>query len=149
MKERASEERIEELLAEFTENLAEKEDGSEKSVSAPEEAGSDRSLFETAQMLSSVIRPKQPSEEFSARLSKVLQERMAAGRIRRVIDKAMMDEDFRKSLFHDMVAACRSIGLSLTPQEAAALRELKEESVEDFANSLDERISKFFPANIT
>ena len=148
MKKRASEERIEELLVEFTENLTEKADGSDKSVSVPEEAEGDRSLFETVQMLSSVIQPKQPSEDFSARLSETLQERMAAGRIRRVIDKAITDEGFRKSFFHDMVAACRSIGLSLTPQEMAALGELKEDSVEDFANSLDERISKVFPASL-
>jgi hypothetical protein len=61
---------------------------------------------------------------------------------------AVTVEDFRKSLFHDIVAACRSIGFDLTPKELAALRNLKEDAVKEFANSLDERITKFFPANL-
>ena len=153
MKKRASEEKLEKLLVEFTENLAEKADGAEEIDSLSTETGDASSLFDTILTISSVIQPKQPPKEFAARLSQVVrtrfQEQIAAEKIRRIIDKATSDETFRKSFFRDMVAACGSIGLSLTPQEMAALRELKEDSVEEFANSLDERISKFFPTNLS
>ena len=153
MKKRASEEEIEELLVKFTENLTEKPNGSEEIDSLPTETGDASSLFDTVRTMSSVIQPKQPSKEFSTRLSQVVrarfQEQIAAEKIQRIIDKAASDETFRKSFFRDMVAACGSIGLSLTPQEMAALGELKEEAVEEFANSLDERISKFFPTNLS
>ena len=152
MKKRASEEKLEKLLVEFTENLAEKADGAEEIDSLSTETGDASSLFDTVRTISSVIQPKQPSKEFSARLSQAMrdrfQERMASEKIRRIIDKAVTDEAFQKSFFRDMASACRSIGLSLTPQEMAALRELKEDDVEEFANSLDERISKFFPATL-
>ena len=153
MKKRASEEEIEELLVKFTENLTEKANGSEEIDSLSTETGDASSLFDTVRTMSSVIQPKQPSKEFSTRLSQVVrarfQEQIAAEKIQRIIDKAASDETFRKSFFRDMVAACGSIGLSLTPQEMAALGELKEEAVEEFANSLDERISKFFPTNLS
>ena len=152
MKKRASEEKLEKLLVGFTENLAEKADGAEEIDSLSTETGDASSLFDTVLTISSVIQAKQPPKEFSARLSQVVrarfQEQIAAEKIRRIIDKATSDETFRKSFFRDMVAACGSIGLSLTPQEMAALRELKEDSVEEFANSLDERISKFFPTSL-
>ncbi len=73
---------------------------------------------------------------------------MSVEKIQRIIGMAVTIEDFRKSLFQDIVAACRGIGLSLTPKEIAALRNLKEDAVKEFANSLDERITKFFPINL-
>lgn len=152
MKKRASEEEIEELLVKFTENLTEKANGSEEIDSLSTETGDASSLFDTVRTMSSVIQPKQPSKEFSTRLSQVVrarfQEQIAAEKIQRIIDKAASDETFRKSFFRDMAAACGSIGLNLTPQEMAALGELKEDSIAEFANSLDERISKFFPASL-
>jgi len=61
---------------------------------------------------------------------------------------AVADNSFRKSLFQDVVAACHGLGLTLTPIEIAALRSLKEDSVKEFANSLDERISKVINVNM-
>jgi hypothetical protein len=118
------------------------------------------SLFETVRTISSVIQPKQPSEAFIARVSYATQQRMlqrlqehkltlqSTEKIQRIIGMAVTVEDFRRSLFHDIVAACRSAGFNLTPKEIAALRSLKEDAVKEFANSLDERITKFFPTNL-
>lgn len=110
------------------------------------------SLFETVQIISSVIQPKEVSEEFVTRVSQAAQERfqeqISAEKIQRIIGMAVTMEDFRRKLFQDIVATCRGVGLSLTPKEIAALRNLKEDAVKEFANSLDERITKFFPTNL-
>lgn len=76
------------------------------------------------------------------------QEQTSIEKIRKIIGMAITDADFRSSLFDDVEATCRSVGLSLTQMEVAALRSVKEDAVKEFANSLDERISKFFPINI-
>jgi len=152
MKKRDSEEKLEELLVEFTESLT---GGTSAELgSLPEEIGDALPLFDTVQAISSVLKPEQPSEEFAARLSHAVQERFQAQRkksaqkIRTIIARAVTDEDFRTSFFRDVVVACRSIGFELNAQEVAALRNLKEDAVKEFANSLDERITKFFPANL-
>ena len=82
MKRTGSAEKLEELLVGFTENLTE---GASRSMeldstgqidSLPEEAkGEALSLFETVRTISSVIQPKQPSEEFMARVSNAVQEK--------------------------------------------------------------------------
>ena len=151
------EKKLERLLAEFTESLAGEanepmELSSEEINSLSREMDDVRSLFETIRTISSVIQPKQPSEEFVSKVSEAVQEdfekQVSTNRIQRVIGMAVTMEDFRKSLFHNVAAACRSIGLSLTPNEIALLRNLKEDVVKEFANSLDERITKFFPTNL-
>jgi hypothetical protein len=157
MKNRNAEEKLEEVLLGFTESLTEgtgwsANSGTEDLASLPEEMkGEALSLFEAVRTVSSVIQ-KQPSEEFTARVSRAVQERyrerISTEKIQRIIGMAVTVEDFRKSLFSNVVAACRSIGLSLTPKEVAALRSLKEDAVKEFANSLDERITKFFPTNL-
>ena len=158
MKKKSSEEKLEKLLADFTDDLIEKVNGSEELSSENIgylSAGKNEvlSLFETIRTISSVVQPKQTSQEFMDKVSRAaqerFQERISTEKIQKIIGMAVTVAEFRKALFHDIVSACRGIGLSLTPQEMAALRELKEESVEDFANSLDERISKFFPASLT
>ena len=80
MKKRNAEEKLEEVLLDFTESLAggtgwSRDSGSEEFASLPEEMRSEAlSLFETVRTVSSVIQ-KQPSEEFMARVSRVVQER--------------------------------------------------------------------------
>lgn len=187
MKKRRSKEKLEKLLADFTESLAggancsmepsfeESKFLSEKNLGAdsalafcesedsflvvgdptssysakPREVAS---LLETVRTISSVIQPEQPSEDFAAKVSHAVQDRfqeqISTEKIQRIIGMAVTVEGFRKSLFHDVVAACRSVGFNLTPKEIAALRNLREDAVEEFANSLDERITKFFPANL-
>ena len=87
-----------------------------------------------------------------ARVSAAVQERfrdqVSKEKIQKIIGMAVTIEEFRKSLFTDIVAACRSIGLTLTPKEIVALRNLREDAVSEFANSLDERITKFFTGNL-
>ncbi len=158
MKEGISEKKLEKLLVDFTESLTGEASGATKLSSEDfdsllEETDGNSSLFKTVRTISSAIQPRQPSEEFSASLLQAAQERFqeqtSARKIQRVISMAITDDGFRKSFFHDVVAACRNIGFDLTPQEAAALRNLKEDAVEEFANSLDERITKFFPAGLS
>ena len=157
MKKREPEEKLEKLLADFTESLTGEASGAmelsfEEINSLSEETDDVLPLFETVRTISSVIQPKQPSEEFIARVSHAVQERLqeqtSAEKIQRIIGMAVTLEDFRESFFRDIVAACRSAGFNLTPKEIAALRNLKEDAVKRFANSLDERITKFFPASL-
>ena len=130
-----------ELLRDFLEDLANGSIG-------PEE----ESFCETIQTISSVIRPEQPSKDFVNRVSNAVQERfdqqISTEKVQRIIGMAVTLEDFRKSLFNDVVVACRSVGFSLTPKEIAALKNIREDAVKEFANSLDERITKFFPTNL-
>ena len=155
MKNRRSEEKLEKLLVSFTENLTgetsrvvglnpeEMDFPSEKEIS---------SLFETVQTISSVIQPGELPEGIVNRISCTAKERfreqMSAEKIQKIIGMAVTMDDFRKSLFLDIITACRGVGLALTPKEIAALRNLKEDAIKEFANSLDERITKFFPANL-
>jgi len=155
MKKKRSEKKLEKSLVNFTDNLTWKtgkavECSSQRTDSPSEKEVS--SLFETIRIISSVIQPKQLSEEFADRISaaaqKRYQEQVSEEKIQRIIGMAVTMEDFRKSLFQDIIDACRGVGMILTPGEIAALRNLKEDAVKEFANSLDERITKFFPANL-
>jgi len=158
MKKRRSVKTLEDLLADFTENLTGEvseliESSSARQInSLSEETDDVSSLFKTVRIISSVIQPKQPSEEFIARVSHAAQERLeeqiSIEKLQRIIGMLVTDNDFRRGFFHDIVASCRNAGLNLTPREMAALRSLKEEAVKEFANSLDERITKFFPASL-
>jgi hypothetical protein len=158
MRKRRSEKDIEKLLADYTESLAggtaepSSDSVSEKISFSASEDDELSSLYETVQTVSSVVQPRQPSEEFVSRVSGAVQKRfreqISTEKLQRIIGMAITLEDFRKSLFRDVVAACRGAGFSLTPMEIAALRDLKEDAVNDFANSLDERITKFFPTNL-
>lgn len=155
MKKKRSEKKLEKLLVDFTDNPTGKigkavEFSSQRTDSPSEEEVS--SLFETIRIISSVIQPKQLSEEFADRISdatqKRHQEQVSEDKIQRIIGMAVTMEEFRKSLFQDIVDACRGVGMVLTPGEIKALRNLKEDAVKEFANSLDERITKFFPTNL-
>jgi hypothetical protein len=156
MRKGRSEEKLEKVLADFTESLAGKTDATmavnskEVDPLLREEA---LPLFKTVQIISSVIQPRQLPEGFEIRASHAarerFQEQMSAKKIQRIIGMAVTMEDFRKSLFQNIVTTCRGIGVTLTPSEIASLRNLKEDAVKEFANSLDERITKFFPINLS
>jgi len=156
MRKGRSEEKLERLLANFTESLTEETDATVAANSKeidPLLREEVLPLFRTVQIISSVIQPRQLPEGLETRVSHVTQERfqeqMSAKKIQRIIGMAVTMQDFRKSLFRDIVATCRGIGITLTPNEIAALRNLKEDAVKEFANSLDERITKFFPINLS
>jgi len=164
MKKRKLKEKLEKLLEDFAEtpiafrsmelSSARQGDSPEQTREKADFASSEiiSSFLKTVRTISSVIQPKQPSQESVARVSQAVQERfqeqVSTEKIQRIIGMAVMMEDFRKSLFNDIVATCRSVGFNLTPKEIAALRSLKEDAVKEFANSLDERITKFFPTNL-
>ena len=157
MKEIGSEEKLDKMLADFTDDLvAEASESKELSYKKINDLSDGKgeilSLFETVQTISSVVRPSEVSHEFMDRVSMAaqqrFQERISTEKIQKIIGMAVTVADFRKALFNDIVSACRGIGLSLTPREIAALRNLKEDSVKEFANSLDERITKFFPTSL-
>lgn len=141
MGKRESKERLEKLVADFSQELADDPEGP-----------AEESLLETARTIASVVQPKKPSEDFMNRVSSAIQERfmerVSIEKIQRIIGMAVTSENFRKSFFNDMVTACRSAGFFLNPKEMAALRNLKEDAIEEFSNSLDERITKFFSANM-
>ena len=155
MKKKKSEEKLERLLADFTESLTDEvtealEVNSEELAHSSEEDIS--SLIEIIHIISLAIQPRKLPDGFEAKVLQAVhekfQDQVSAEKIQRVIGMAVTMEEFRKSLFQDISAACRSFGISLTPKELAALRNLKEDSVEEFAGSLDERITKFFPINL-
>jgi hypothetical protein len=141
MKREGVEKEREELLVDLVEDLA---GGSADPVK--------ESLLDTAHTISSVVQPRQPSRDFVNRVSNAVQEKfqeqVSMEKIQRVIGMAVTLEDFRKALFDDVAAACRSVGFSLNANEMAALKNLREDAVKEFANSLDERITKFFPTNL-
>ena len=58
---------------------------------------------------------------------------------RKVVSRAVMDEGFRRTLFSDPDKALADY--DLTPNEVQALRSLPAETIDDFANHLEERIS--------
>jgi hypothetical protein len=65
---------------------------------------------------------------------------MSKEALQAVIGKAVMDSEFREALFADPDQAVE--GYELTEEEVAALKAIDAETVESFAGSLDERISK-------
>ncbi len=170
MRKGKSQENLEKLLVDFTEGLDERPglrseqlDSLSQALKKLDQESSDLaspnmrdesilSLLETVRAISAVVQPKPLPEGLMSRVSQAVQERfqekISREKIQRIIGMAVTMEGFRKSLFHDAVAACRTFGLSLTPKEIAALSNLKEDAVNEFANSLDERITKFFPADL-
>ncbi len=64
---------------------------------------------------------------------------MSAKEARKVVTRAVTDNNFRELLFENPDKALA--GYQLTPVEVEALRGIHSESIDDFANNLDERIS--------
>src|SRR3970040_449099 len=64
---------------------------------------------------------------------------MSQEECRKVVSKAVLDEEFRKDLFNAPEKALE--GFDLTTDEVQALRSLPAETIDDFANNLEERIS--------
>jgi pentapeptide MXKDX repeat protein len=64
---------------------------------------------------------------------------MSAEESRKVVSRAVMDEEFRNTLFSTPDKALE--GYDLTPEEINALRSIPAETIDEFANNLDERIS--------
>jgi uncharacterized protein YjbI with pentapeptide repeats len=58
---------------------------------------------------------------------------------RKVVSRAVLEEDFRRKLFSDPDAALQ--GYDLTEDEKSALRSIPAETIDNFANNLEERIS--------
>lgn len=58
---------------------------------------------------------------------------------RKVVSRVVMDQSFRALLFNDPEQALS--GYALTPDETSALRAIPAETIDEFANHLDERIS--------
>ena len=154
MKLRGSE-KLEKLLVDFTDSLTEARgrsgelDGREMDDMAKEDP---KGLLKTIVSISSIIQPKEPSENLLKKVSDAalgkFDNQLSTEKIQRIVGMAVTMEEFRRGLFHDIVGACRSVGFSLTPKEVAALRNLREDAVKEFANSLDERITKFFPTSL-
>ncbi len=133
MRRRSSKKELEKSLIEFTESLTGEADETEKVDFLS--AGSDdtSSLFDTVRTISSVLQTKQPSENFSARLSQAV-------RLRYIIDRAVAARDFREKFFEDKVAACHDIKIDLTPREMAILQDLEEDALEEFAKNLGKEV---------
>jgi hypothetical protein len=66
--------------------------------------------------------------------------------VQEVIGKAVTDSEFREALFANPDEALA--GYELTEDEIAALKSVDAETMESFAGSLDERISKAFVAGL-
>ena len=65
---------------------------------------------------------------------------MSKKAVEAVIGKAVLDCEFRESLFADPGEALA--GYELTAEEIAALKAIDAEAIESFAGALDERISR-------
>lgn len=160
MRKRWYKEKLEDFLVDYTESLTGKVVmGMTKNISKENSKDStlskeEKSLFETIQIISEVLRPRWPSSEFTDRICYSVRDKFEAlpdistEKIQRIIGMAVTMEDFRKNLFQDVVTACESVGFNLTPKEIAALKNIREDAVKEFASSLDERVTKFFPTNL-
>ena len=71
---------------------------------------------------------------------------MSKEAVQAVIGKAVMESEFRELLFANPDQALE--GYELTDEEMAALKAIDAETMESFAGSLDERISKAFVAGL-
>lgn len=65
---------------------------------------------------------------------------MSQEAVERVLGRALTDAEFRQQLIDDARAACQ--GYDLTEEELEALEGLDAESLQQFAGTLDARISK-------
>ena len=64
---------------------------------------------------------------------------MSVDGTRKVVSRAVLEEDFRRQLFSDPDEALE--GYDLTADEKSALRSIPAETIDNFANNLEERIS--------
>jgi hypothetical protein len=71
---------------------------------------------------------------------------MSKQAVQEVIGKAVTDSEFREALFANPDEALA--GYQLTEDEIVALKSVDAETMESFAGSLDERISKAFVAGL-
>ena len=69
---------------------------------------------------------------------------MSKEAVEAIVGKAVVDSQFREALFADPDEALG--GYDLTQEEVAALKAIDAETMESFAGTLDERISKAFIA---
>jgi hypothetical protein len=67
---------------------------------------------------------------------------MSKEAVQTIVGKAVVDREFRHSLFADPDEVLA--GYELTGEEVVALKAMDAETVESFAGALDERISKAF-----
>ena len=65
---------------------------------------------------------------------------MSQDAVSQIIGRAVTDAEFRQLLFSNPDQALQGYGL--TPAEVEALRDLKQEDLEDFSTKLDSRITK-------
>lgn len=65
---------------------------------------------------------------------------MSQDPVSQIIGRAVVDAEFRELLFSNPSQALQ--GYSLTDDEVDALKNLKQEDLEDFATKLDSRITK-------
>ena len=68
---------------------------------------------------------------------------MSQQAIETILGKAVMEDEFRSTLFSDADSALA--GYDLTASESAALKGMDVEALENFAGGLDQRISKSIP----
>ena len=68
---------------------------------------------------------------------------MSQQAIETILGKAVMEDEFRSTLFSDADSALA--GYDLTAAESAALKGMDVEALENFAGVLDQRISKSIP----
>jgi len=78
------------LLVDYTESLE-----GESGVSEFDDTSETSPLFETVRTLSSVMQPKQPSEDFSARVFQAVQERVAQGEFQEKVAKEQKNSVLR------------------------------------------------------
>ena len=65
---------------------------------------------------------------------------MSQDAVSQIIGRAVTDAEFRKALFSNPEQALQ--GYDLTEDDKEALKNLKQEDLEDFATKLDSRITK-------
>ncbi len=65
---------------------------------------------------------------------------MSQDAVSQIIGRAVTDADFRETLFSNPEQALQ--GYDLTDDEQEALKNLKQEDLEDFSTKLDSRITK-------
>ena len=65
---------------------------------------------------------------------------MSQDSVSQIIGRAVTDAEFRKTLFSDPEQAFQ--GYDLTEDDKEALKNLKQEDLEDFSTKLDSRITK-------
>lgn len=72
---------------------------------------------------------------------------MARDDIERLIGKAIIEPEFLRELLQDPEAAARRAGISLTPDEVEAIRQVSREQAMKFAEEFESRIVKRWMGN--